>query len=42
MKKVILILMAVFLSMAAAARTMEVYVNIPQNTTVHCMNADVE
>ena len=42
MKRVVLILIAVLLAMVAAARTMEVYVNIPQKTTVHCMNADVE
>lgn len=42
MKRVVLALIAVLLSTAAAARTMEVYINIPQGASVHCMNADVE
>lgn len=42
MKKRVIFLIAAVLSLAAAARTMEVYVNIPQGASVHCMNADVE
>lgn len=42
MKRVVLALIAVLLAMAAAARTMEVYVNIPGQKPVHCLNADVE
>lgn len=42
MKRVVLALIAVLLAMAAAARTTEVYLNIPGQPAVHCMNADVE
>ena len=42
MKKRVIFLIAAVLSLAAAAKTMEVYVNIPQGASVHCMNADVE
>lgn len=38
----IIALIAALLAMAAAARTMEVYVSIPQGASVHCTNADVE
>ena len=42
MKRVVLALIAVLLAMAAAARTMEVFLNIPGMKPVHCLDADVE
>ncbi len=42
MKRVVLILIAVLLSMAAAARTMEVFLNVPGMKPVHSLDADVE
>ena len=41
MKRVVLALIAVLLAMAAAARTTEVYLNIPGQPAVHCVNAEV-
>lgn len=41
MKKRVIFLIAAVLSLAAAAKTMEVYVNIPGQKPVHCVNADV-
>ena len=43
MKRVVLILIAVILSMAVAARTMEVFLNVPgMKKPVHSLDADVE
>lgn len=42
MKRVVVTLIAVLLSMAAAARTMEVFLNIPGMKPVHSLDADVE
>ena len=41
MKRVVLAFIAVLLAMAVAARTTEVYLNIPGQPAVHCMNAEV-
>ena len=41
MKRVVLALIAVLLAMVAAARTTEVYLNIPGQPAVHCVNAEV-
>ena len=42
MKRVVVTLIAVLLSMAAAARTMEVFLNIPGMKPVHSLDSDVE
>ena len=42
MKMTIAILVSVAMSFVAAAKTMEVYVNIPGQKPVHCLNAEVE
>lgn len=41
MKRVVLALIAVLLAMDVAARTTEVYLNIPGQPAVHCVNAEV-
>lgn len=41
MKRVVLALIAVLLAMDAAARATEVYLNIPGQPAVHCVNAEV-
>ena len=41
MKRIVLALIAVLLAMDAAARTTEVYLNIPGQPAVHCVNAEV-
>lgn len=42
MKRFIISLIAVLLAMAAAARPMEVFLNIPGMKPVHSLDADVE